>query len=201
MAELGFVHLGFGPESVEYTQAWEEQRRVHAARFADEIEDTCLLLEHLPVYTAVAHRPQRAPARRHPRRRRGPRRQDHLARPGPAGRLPDHEAAPPGGRRRARPPPRRGPDPHRRRVRRGDHPGRGPLRRLGPGRPRRGAPHDRRPLPRPRPPAARRGVRRAAERSRVRPVQQPASAARTASSPPSASGSPRASRCTASRST
>ncbi len=52
MAELGFVHLGFGPESVEYTQAWEEQRRVHAARFADEIEDTCLLLEHLPVYTA-----------------------------------------------------------------------------------------------------------------------------------------------------
>lgn len=52
MAELGFVHLGFGPESVEYTEAWEEQRRVHAARFADEIEDTCLLLEHLPVYTA-----------------------------------------------------------------------------------------------------------------------------------------------------
>ncbi|MFG2993896.1 lipoyl(octanoyl) transferase LipB [Streptomyces sp. NPDC048257] len=52
MAELGFVHLGFGPESVEYTRAWEEQRRVHAARFADEIEDTCLLLEHLPVYTA-----------------------------------------------------------------------------------------------------------------------------------------------------
>ncbi|MFD3543291.1 lipoyl(octanoyl) transferase LipB [Streptomyces sp. NPDC058662] len=52
MAELGFVHLGFGPESVEYTEAWEEQRRVHAARFADEVEDTCLLLEHLPVYTA-----------------------------------------------------------------------------------------------------------------------------------------------------
>ncbi|MFI5617388.1 lipoyl(octanoyl) transferase LipB [Streptomyces sp. NPDC051567] len=52
MAELGFVHLGFGPESVEYTVAWEEQRRVHAARFADETGDTCLLLEHLPVYTA-----------------------------------------------------------------------------------------------------------------------------------------------------
>ncbi|MGZ9930574.1 lipoyl(octanoyl) transferase LipB [Streptomyces sp. NC-S4] len=52
MAELGFVHLGFGPEFVEYTQAWEEQRRVHAARFADEIEDTCLLVEHPPVYTA-----------------------------------------------------------------------------------------------------------------------------------------------------
>ncbi|MGW0394125.1 lipoyl(octanoyl) transferase LipB [Streptomyces sp. NPDC003042] len=52
MTELRFVHLGFGPESVEYTEAWEEQRRVHAARFADEIEDTCLLVEHLPVYTA-----------------------------------------------------------------------------------------------------------------------------------------------------
>lgn len=52
MAELGFVHLGFGPEAVEYTVAWEEQRRVHAARFADEVDDTCLLLEHLPVYTA-----------------------------------------------------------------------------------------------------------------------------------------------------
>ncbi|MDJ0383269.1 lipoyl(octanoyl) transferase LipB [Streptomyces sp. G-G2] len=52
MAELRFVHLGFGPDAVEYTEAWEEQRRVHAARFADETEDTCLLLEHLPVYTA-----------------------------------------------------------------------------------------------------------------------------------------------------
>ncbi|MEV7614626.1 lipoyl(octanoyl) transferase LipB [Streptomyces sp. NPDC089799] len=52
MAELRFVRLGFGPEAVEYTEAWEEQRRVHAARFADEIEDTCLLLEHPPVYTA-----------------------------------------------------------------------------------------------------------------------------------------------------
>ncbi|MFJ7154659.1 lipoyl(octanoyl) transferase LipB [Streptomyces sp. NPDC101118] len=52
MAELRFVRLGFGPDSVEYTEAWDEQRRVHAARFADEIGDTCLLLEHPPVYTA-----------------------------------------------------------------------------------------------------------------------------------------------------
>jgi lipoyl(octanoyl) transferase len=50
--DLRFVHLGFGAEAVEYTEAWEEQRRVHAARFADEIPDTCLLLEHPPVYTA-----------------------------------------------------------------------------------------------------------------------------------------------------
>ncbi|MGP3984400.1 lipoyl(octanoyl) transferase LipB [Streptomyces sp. KR80] len=50
--ELRFVHLGFGPDAVEYQEAWQEQRRVHAARFADEIPDTCLLLEHPPVYTA-----------------------------------------------------------------------------------------------------------------------------------------------------
>jgi lipoyl(octanoyl) transferase len=50
--DLRFVHLGFGADAVEYTEAWEEQRRVHAARFADEIPDTCLLLEHPPVYTA-----------------------------------------------------------------------------------------------------------------------------------------------------
>ncbi|WP_329131037.1 lipoyl(octanoyl) transferase LipB [Streptomyces sp. NBC_01476] len=52
MSELHFVHLGFGADAVEYREAWQEQRRVHAARFADEIPDTCLLLEHPPVYTA-----------------------------------------------------------------------------------------------------------------------------------------------------
>lgn len=52
MSDLRFVHLGFGGEAVEYQEAWQEQRRVHAARFADEIPDTCLLLEHPAVYTA-----------------------------------------------------------------------------------------------------------------------------------------------------
>ncbi|MFJ6099787.1 lipoyl(octanoyl) transferase LipB [Streptomyces sp. NPDC092359] len=52
MSELRFVRLGFGGEAVEYQEAWDKQREVHAARFADEIDDTCLLLEHLPVYTA-----------------------------------------------------------------------------------------------------------------------------------------------------
>lgn len=52
MSEPRFVHLGFGPDAVEYREAWEEQRRVHAARFADEVPDTCLMLEHPPVYTA-----------------------------------------------------------------------------------------------------------------------------------------------------
>ncbi|MEV8475536.1 lipoyl(octanoyl) transferase LipB [Streptomyces sp. NPDC051173] len=52
MSELRFVHLGFGADAVEYQEAWQEQRRVHAARFADEVPDTCLLLEHPAVYTA-----------------------------------------------------------------------------------------------------------------------------------------------------
>ncbi|WP_030786885.1 lipoyl(octanoyl) transferase LipB [Streptomyces sp. NRRL S-920] len=52
MSEFRFVRMGFGPDAVEYREAWDEQRRVHAARFADEVPDTCLLLEHLPVYTA-----------------------------------------------------------------------------------------------------------------------------------------------------
>ncbi|OII60312.1 lipoate-protein ligase B [Streptomyces sp. CC53] len=52
MSELRFVHLGFGDARVEYQEAWDRQRDVHAARFADEIPDTCLLLEHPPVYTA-----------------------------------------------------------------------------------------------------------------------------------------------------
>ncbi|MBN3928275.1 lipoyl(octanoyl) transferase LipB [Streptomyces verrucosisporus] len=52
MSELRFVHLGFGEDAVEYLEAWRRQREVHSARFADEIPDTCLLLEHQPVYTA-----------------------------------------------------------------------------------------------------------------------------------------------------
>jgi lipoyl(octanoyl) transferase len=52
VSELRFVQLGFGEEAVEYQEAWHKQREVHAARFVDEIPDTCLLLEHPPVYTA-----------------------------------------------------------------------------------------------------------------------------------------------------
>ncbi len=58
MGELRFIRLGFGPEYVEYQDAWDEQRRVHAARFADEVPDTCLLLEHPPVYTAGGRPPR-----------------------------------------------------------------------------------------------------------------------------------------------
>ncbi len=38
--------------TVDYEAAWAEQRRLHAARLAGTEPDTCLLLEHHPVYTA-----------------------------------------------------------------------------------------------------------------------------------------------------
>ena len=37
---------------VPYQLAWDEQRRLHAARVAGQIPDTIVLLEHEPVYTA-----------------------------------------------------------------------------------------------------------------------------------------------------
>jgi lipoyl(octanoyl) transferase len=36
----------------EYVAAWAEQRRLHAARVAGDIDDTVMLLQHEPVYTA-----------------------------------------------------------------------------------------------------------------------------------------------------
>ncbi|MCD0481733.1 lipoyl(octanoyl) transferase LipB [Streptacidiphilus sp. ASG 303] len=44
--------MGIGAGMVPYEEAWEEQRRLHALRVADEIPDTVLLLEHPPVFTA-----------------------------------------------------------------------------------------------------------------------------------------------------
>jgi lipoyl(octanoyl) transferase len=40
------------PGSVDYSTAWDEQRRLHAAVVAGEQPDTVLLLEHPSVYTA-----------------------------------------------------------------------------------------------------------------------------------------------------
>ena len=50
MSEL--VYLALGPAPVDYMGGWDLQRRIHAERVADEIPDSCLLLEHEPVYTA-----------------------------------------------------------------------------------------------------------------------------------------------------
>lgn len=44
-------HVGFGRDSVDYRQAWDLQRQVHASVVAGG-PDTVLLLEHNPVYTA-----------------------------------------------------------------------------------------------------------------------------------------------------
>jgi len=41
-----------GEDVVDYSEAWDLQRQVHERRVAGEIPDTCLLLEHRPVYTA-----------------------------------------------------------------------------------------------------------------------------------------------------
>jgi len=50
--ELAVIGLGFGASAVPYASAWDIQRDLHARRVAGEIPDTCLLLEHQPVYTA-----------------------------------------------------------------------------------------------------------------------------------------------------
>ncbi len=50
--DLVFAQLGLGDNAIGYLDAWDLQRQVHDQRVRDEIPDTCLLLEHQPVYTA-----------------------------------------------------------------------------------------------------------------------------------------------------
>jgi lipoyl(octanoyl) transferase len=50
--ELVFARIGFGGAAVGYLEALDLQRQLHERRVRDEIPDTCLLLEHQPVYTA-----------------------------------------------------------------------------------------------------------------------------------------------------
>jgi lipoyl(octanoyl) transferase len=47
-----FRHPGFGSDAVDYQSGWKLQRQLHDQRVRDEIDDTVLLLEHQPVYTA-----------------------------------------------------------------------------------------------------------------------------------------------------
>ncbi len=44
--------LGLGDDAVDYREAWERQREVHAAVVAGERPPTLLLLEHPPTFTA-----------------------------------------------------------------------------------------------------------------------------------------------------
>ena len=50
--ELIFARAGFGASAVPYLAGWRLQQHLHARRADGEIPDTCLLLEHEPVYTA-----------------------------------------------------------------------------------------------------------------------------------------------------
>ena len=60
--------LGFGPDAVAYQDAWDEQRRTHAAVVDGSEPGTVLLLEHPPTYTAGKRTaPGRPSQRRHAR--------------------------------------------------------------------------------------------------------------------------------------
>ncbi|MDQ6752713.1 MAG: lipoyl(octanoyl) transferase LipB [Actinomycetota bacterium] len=49
---LEFSEVGFAPDFVDYTQAWDLQRRLHDDVAAGKAPSTVLLLEHAAVYTA-----------------------------------------------------------------------------------------------------------------------------------------------------
>lgn len=49
---MRYIRAGFGPDAVDYTDAWIEQQRLHRERVEDRCDDTVLLLEHPAVYTA-----------------------------------------------------------------------------------------------------------------------------------------------------
>lgn len=51
-ASLDVRVIGWGPDALDYTQAWDLQRSLHAQRVSGQIPDTVLLLEHPPVFTA-----------------------------------------------------------------------------------------------------------------------------------------------------
>lgn len=52
MTTLEILDDWYGPNAIDFTDAWELQRDFHARRAADQIADTALLLEHPAVYTA-----------------------------------------------------------------------------------------------------------------------------------------------------
>ena len=47
-----FLQAGLEPNFVDYEQAWELQRTIHAEVASGARQNTCVLLEHSPVYTA-----------------------------------------------------------------------------------------------------------------------------------------------------
>jgi lipoyl(octanoyl) transferase len=49
---LQFQEDWYDNRALDFAEAWELQREIHAQRVADDIDDIALLLEHPPVYTA-----------------------------------------------------------------------------------------------------------------------------------------------------
>jgi lipoyl(octanoyl) transferase len=47
-----FLEAGLSPDFVDYEAGWELQREIHAEVASGQREDTVILLEHFPVYTA-----------------------------------------------------------------------------------------------------------------------------------------------------
>ncbi|MFM2024097.1 MAG: hypothetical protein RLZZ56_110 [Actinomycetota bacterium] len=47
-----FVEVALAPEFIGYEEAWELQRQIHSEVAAGKRENTVMLLEHFPVYTA-----------------------------------------------------------------------------------------------------------------------------------------------------
>jgi lipoyl(octanoyl) transferase len=52
VTSLEIIDDWYGPSAIDFTDAWQLQRDLHARRVADEIGDTALFLEHPPVFTA-----------------------------------------------------------------------------------------------------------------------------------------------------
>ncbi|QGG41059.1 lipoyl(octanoyl) transferase LipB [Aeromicrobium yanjiei] len=52
MTTIEILDDWYGANAIDYEDAWEIQRSLHAQRVADEIGDTVMFLEHPPVYTA-----------------------------------------------------------------------------------------------------------------------------------------------------
>lgn len=52
MTTLEILEEWYGSQAIDFEEAWELQRSLHARRVLDEIGDTALFLEHPAVYTA-----------------------------------------------------------------------------------------------------------------------------------------------------
>lgn len=52
MTTIEILDDWYGPSAIDFADAWELQRTLHAQRVSNEIHDTVMLLEHPPVYTA-----------------------------------------------------------------------------------------------------------------------------------------------------